>query len=479
MTLTTNITTRADLLQALGVAAELEHLLLCQYAFAAYSAKRSTAEGLDQVQVSKVREWGSAITLVARQEMEHLGLVMNMRSAIGGEPYFKRPNFPQKLDYFGSADLKQTLTPLTADTVARFRFFEQPEPPPPDDYCQQGREMVRSLGASRLAQLGIVERDGGYFPAPELLEHARARRQAGALESVTFSSIQDLYLQIWLGFFVVAEEIGEQELFCGDPDRQIWGGPGSPYAGTMNDLNQYGLDIVRVTDLKSASFAIFEILFQGEGLFAPKAYVEHTHYCLFSTVLTQMRQNPELVACRPVVPNPLTRMHRDITAPDEVNLITCPETREVAVLANQLYELMLYMLLVLYDGENLTTDQRTTLTDAAFFPMMTMFVRPMSEILTQLPAFETGPGNAGPGFELSEPELRLGAAKRDPFPAIQRRLDLAVIAFRGLSILKMKDRYPEIVARLELLGENMKRLADDFRAGFTNVGRTEDVPEGS
>jgi hypothetical protein len=106
--------------------------------------------------------------------------------------------------------------------------------------------------------------------------------------------------------------------------------------------------------------------------------------------------------------------------------------------------------------------------------MMTMFVRPMSEILTQLPAFDTLPGNAGPGFELSEDELRLGAAKLDPLPAIQQRIDAAVVAFQGLSIMRMKNRYPDIVARLRYIAENLTRLADDFRAGFTNVGRTQD-----
>jgi hypothetical protein len=474
MLITTNIRTREDLLDALGVAAELEHLLLCQYLFAAYTLKRSPEEGLDPVQLSKAREWGSSITLVARQEMEHLGLVMNMRSAIGGEPYFKRPNFPQKLDYFGRSELKQTLTPLDRDTVARFRFFEQPHPAPAPSYCQEPRSATDAHRVARLREIRAVERDGGFFPEPELLAHATARHREGALGAVTFSSIQDLYLQLWLGFFVVAAELGEEALFNGDPNRQIWGGPGSPYAGSMNDLNQYGVDIVGVTDLASMSFAVFEILFQGEGLFAPKSYVEHTHYCLFSSILAEMEARPGLVACRPVVQNPLTRLHPDITAPDEVNLIERPETLELAVLTNRLYELMLYMLLVLYGAENLTPEQRVALTDAAFFPLMTMFIRPLAELLTQLPAFDARPGNAGLGFELSERELRLGRAKLDPIGFIQARLDAALVEFDALSILRMHARYPAVVDRLGYVRENLARLVTDWRKGFTNVGRTED-----
>lgn len=219
--ITTNIRTREDLLDALSVAAELEHLLLCQYLFAAYTVKRSPDEGLDAVQLSKAREWGSSVTLVARQEMEHLGLVMNMRSAIGGEPYFKRPNFPQKLDYFGRSDLKQTLTPLDRDTMARFRWFEQPHPAPGPHYCEELRSTAAAHLATRLDEIGAVRREDGFFPKPELHAHAVARQRAGEFGSVSFSSIQDLYLQIWLGFFVVAAAVGERTLFDGDPNRQI------------------------------------------------------------------------------------------------------------------------------------------------------------------------------------------------------------------------------------------------------------------
>ena len=117
--------------------------------------------------------------------------------------------------------------------------------------------------------------------------------------------------------------------------------------------------------------------------------------------------------------------------------------------------------------------QRTTLTDAAFFPMMTMFIRPLSELLTQLPAFADAPGNAGPGFELSSAELRLGAAKNDPFPELQRRLDRLVVGFRQLSIVR-SGAPPQIAERLRYLGENMARLAEDFRHGFDNAGRSQD-----
>ena len=130
------ITTRAQLVDALRLASELEHGLMAQYLFAAYSLKRYDYEGLAPEQVERVRRWASLITLVARQEMEHLGLALNLLSAIGGTPSFSRPNMPQRLDYYGAVKIKLELTRCDLETIKRFQRFEAPdelvEPEPPD-----------------------------------------------------------------------------------------------------------------------------------------------------------------------------------------------------------------------------------------------------------------------------------------------------------------------------------------------------------
>src|SRR5215212_3858002 len=104
------ITSRAELIDALRLATELEHGLMAQYLFAAYSLKRYDYEGLKPEQTERVRRWASLIALVARQEMEHLGLALNLLSAIGGTPSFSRPNMPQRIDYYGETHIKLALT---------------------------------------------------------------------------------------------------------------------------------------------------------------------------------------------------------------------------------------------------------------------------------------------------------------------------------------------------------------------------------
>src|SRR4029078_676446 len=126
--MTPKITTHAELIDALRTASELEHQLMAQYLFAVYSLKRYTWEGLEPVALERVRRWSSSIALIARQEMEHLGLALNLLSAIGGTPSFTRPNMPQRRDYYGEeAGLKLTLTRGDLTTIKRFQHFEAPE----------------------------------------------------------------------------------------------------------------------------------------------------------------------------------------------------------------------------------------------------------------------------------------------------------------------------------------------------------------
>lgn len=465
--MTIELTTREDLINTLHLAAELEHNLMCQYLFAAYSMKRATSEGLSEVQLEKTRGWGALMTLVARQEMEHMGLVLNLLSAIGGTPYFQRPNFPQRKERYGRLGIKSELTRFDNETIKRFQGFEAPHPEPGPEFCATrgvAREDIRALllapqvFTQRPAQATVTATRGAQVPPPE----------------IEFTSVQDLYVSLAAGFVTVVERIGEKNLFTGDVKAEIWGGPGTPYGeGSMDDLSQYGLDLIQVVDLKSAIDAIVEIVEQGEGILAPPDYIEHTHYCIYTNILHDMQDGkPGFDAARPVVRNPLTRMHPDITAPREANIITRPETREIASLFNLTYETMLLMMLFLYGSSPKTKQQRVDLMNAIFFPLMTMFIRPLSEILTQLPAFKDKKGNAGPGFELSKNELVL------PPPAniwseFQKYFDILAHQFDNLWIYELRPADDEIVKRLRYMAENMRRLADDWRAHWKNVGRGE------
>lgn len=445
--MTVPLTTREQLIDALHLAAELEHNLMCQYLFAAYSMKRSTAEGLTEVQVERARGWESQVTLVARQEMEHLGLALNLLAAIGGTPTLTRPNFPQPATYYGDLGILSTLTRFGTDTIRRFQEFEAPHPAPPAGYC---------------AGPGVSKED-----ARALLLAARPDAGADPPEpgTIPYTSVQDLYESLAAGFQYVAGDIGEQELFNGDLNSEIWGGQGSPYEATMDDLNQYGLDIIQVVDLDSALWAIHEIVEQGEGILAPPSYLEHVHYCIFTGVLDAI----DFDAARPVVDNPMVSEHPGVD-PAQVTLLTAPDTVEVAAAFNVAYELMLLLMLHLYDGRvPKTQDESVALMNAIFFPLMTMFVRPLAEVLTTLPAFAEDDGRtAGPGFEISG--IVTAPAPGDVYDEFQGRFDDLAQRLATLSIYDSRPPDDPAVVRLRYLSVAAQRLADDWQAHWQNTG---------
>ena len=107
-------------------AAELEHGIMCQYLYAAFSLKQSEAEGLSPEEAKAVQRWRKRISHVATQEMLHLSLVQNLLSAIGGAPHLSRPNFPHPSTHY-PAGVHLMLLPFGEAALRHFMFLERPE----------------------------------------------------------------------------------------------------------------------------------------------------------------------------------------------------------------------------------------------------------------------------------------------------------------------------------------------------------------
>ena len=117
---------REALIYMLCEAAELEHGIMCQYLFAAFSLKQSQDEGLTAEEVKAVQRWRKQISHVATQEMLHLSLVQNLLSAIGGAPHMSRPNFPHPARHY-PAGVHLALLPFGDQALRHFMFLERPE----------------------------------------------------------------------------------------------------------------------------------------------------------------------------------------------------------------------------------------------------------------------------------------------------------------------------------------------------------------
>ena len=116
---------REALIYTLSKAAELEHLIICQYLYAAFSLKRDGSEGLSSEMVRIVGGWHHQLMEIAEQEMLHLALVQNLLTAVGAGPHFARPNFPVPPRAF-PARIRIELLTFGEEALRHFAFLERP-----------------------------------------------------------------------------------------------------------------------------------------------------------------------------------------------------------------------------------------------------------------------------------------------------------------------------------------------------------------
>ncbi len=358
------IKTREELIYLLTQAAELEHLLVCQYLFTAFSIKRSEKENLTPRQMNAVDEWGQLLLLIARQEMEHLGLVNNILTSIGSMPHFERPNFPNTGNYY---PFPLVLQRLDFETIQRYVCVEKPE--------------------------NVIN--------PLCPEHLKGQTTNDVLSSVSYNSIAELYALLKEGFEKFP--LPDEELFIGPPSAQVGGAELDLNFGRIGaEGGVYDVTLFPVYDRATALQAIKLITEQGEG--TPHLSAEPSHYLRFLEIYKELKkmkeEDPNFDPSRNVVMNPKSYKHSNTLGG---SLITDPRTNEVMAFFNSSYELMLMMLIRFYAHTNETPEEIKTLKFAAFFPFMTMIIRPLGEMLTRMPAFADQPDGprAGAGFELS------------------------------------------------------------------------------
>lgn len=230
------ITTREQLHQYLYGAMQLEHATIPPYLTALYSIRPGT--NADAYHVLRV---------TAVEEMLHLTLAANLLNAVGGTPDLTRPGFvPEYPAYLpdGETDFSVSRRRFSREALETFLSIERPRKAP-DEAAR-----VHDRGHSKRNRLGVQPNQ------PEM----------------QFYSIGEFYHEIWRGVQHLHRELGN-ELFCGDPARQI----------SKEYFYSGGGEIIPVTDLASAKAAIDLIAEQGEGFGGTVYDTEHelAHYYRF------------------------------------------------------------------------------------------------------------------------------------------------------------------------------------------------------
>ncbi|MBM2809334.1 MAG: hypothetical protein HW416_93 [Chloroflexi bacterium] len=347
---------RGQLIYLLREAAELEHAIMCQYLFAAFTMKQSTDEGLTDPQMEAVNRWRKVILGVARQEMLHLALVQNLLTAIGAGPHLTRPNIPSPAGYFPQG-VQMALIPFGERALRHFMFLERPEGMPLADAEGLATETRRR---PLLGDEDIVPRAQDY------------------------ATVGHLYRAIDIGFGWLTAMLGADRLFVG------------PASGQATQKYFGWPQLVQVVDLNSAHRAVDTIVEQGEGV---RGDWQVAHFGRFRDVFDEFmalrQQDPGFDPTRPVIAG-LVREQSGADLP----IISDPATGQIADLFNVANEIVLMGLTRFFAHTDESGEQLDALVGLSV-GMMFDAIKPLGDLLTRLPFGPSHPGSsAGPTFEL-------------------------------------------------------------------------------
>ena len=348
---------RKELTFLLCQAAELEHSVMCQYLYAAFSLKGPSDAGLTPDQRAAIERWRTVILRVADEEMLHWALVQNLLTAVGSAPFVSRPYMPHQAKGY-PAGVQFRLLPFGEAALQHFLYLERPEGMPITD--AEGFEPT------------------GRPLAPMEPTEVIARGQE-------FTTQGHLYRSVELGLADLAAKLGEDRLFIGPAFHQA-------------NESTFGWPALHpITDLASAHRALELIVEQGEGATGDW---QTAHYGRFLGVLEEYRQlrqaDPGFAPAHPVVAAGV-RAVEDI---EPEAYITEPVTIRYSDLFNAIYELLLQLIVRYFAFGHETPEQRAILADSAV-DLMIGAIKPLGLELARLPVGPGHPGaTAGANFQL-------------------------------------------------------------------------------
>jgi len=415
---------REALIYMLCEAAELEHGIMCQYLFAAFSLKQSIEEGLSDAELEAVTRWRRVVSHVATEEMLHLALVHNLLSAVGAAPHFARPNFPAPAHHYPPG-VNLTLVPFGEPALRHFTFLERPE----------GMELEGAAGIDAPVEEAVPLMAEGDI-VPQLQD---------------FATVGHLYRSIEHGIAHLAEKFGERGLFVG------------PRRAQATSASFHWPELVAVIDVESAQQAIDTILEQGEGA---RGDWQSAHFGQFVEILDEYRQlreqNPVFDPVRPV----LFATVRSGERGEGIPLIGDEVTARSADLFNVGYEILLQTLERYFAHTEETDAQLATLAEAAV-ALMLRVLKPLGSAITTLPVGPEHPGmTAGPSFELFYETDYLMPHRAAAWALLEERLRDAVAFCQRLQ----GDAGEPLATTLGPIGDALGEIADSLAAHFGEWG---------
>src|SRR5689334_20908110 len=183
---------RKELTYLLSQAAELEHGVMCEYLYAAFSLKSTAGPGLRADQLKAVERWRRVILAIAAEEMLHWAVVQNLLTAVGSAPYVSRPHMPHQAAGY-PAGVQFRLLPFGEPALRHFVYLERPE----------GVEGADAAGFEQVGPPLPVMEAGDVVPGGQ-----------------DFATVGHLYRSVERGLAHLADVLGEDRLFIGPAFQQ-------------------------------------------------------------------------------------------------------------------------------------------------------------------------------------------------------------------------------------------------------------------
>jgi hypothetical protein len=377
----------------LTAAAEIEHALMTQYLFAAYSLRVVS----DEPHFEQLDEVQRLLLQIAREEMGHLATVQNLLHLIGGPLNFNREHSPYASDIY---PFRFKLEPLTLDSLAKYVVAESPLELPAD-FPQEDRQLYDQIvvRAVRSNDGEPVNHVGPVFARLERLfkDSARGLRDEDFRLDTTARQAR---FEDW-GYEPREAQTGE---------RLIIESPG-------------GADVAQARE--AATKAIRDIGQQGEGFDLPPAGSgqSESHFERFfdifklvaalpadARVTWPVTENPNTTTAPPQPPSLMKMLETVVEAHRSKGRITHPRARAWANLFNLRYRLLLaYLSHFLRLSQDLyVRDNAASLGDRTARGLLLIWtfnemrrLRKIAHKLVRLPRDEQpGEATAGPPFEL-------------------------------------------------------------------------------
>ena len=370
---------RKELTYLLCQAAELEHSLMAQYLFAAFSLRSEPGPGLTGAQLEAVERWRKVILAISAEEMLHWALVQNLLIAVGSAPYVSRPHMPHQAKGYPPG-IQLRLLPFGDAALQHFVYLERPE----------GMDMSDGEGFL----------PAGPVPAPMTADELQPRGQHFTTQGYLYRAIED-------GIVSLADRMGEKQLFIGPHFHQT-------------DAPHVWPELVPITDVASARRTIERIVEQGEGA---RGDWDTAHYGRFLSVLEEYRamvdKDRSFAPAHPAIAAGV----RGVEGVEPDVYITDRVTAAVSDAFNAVYDVLLQMIARYFAFGHETDEQRHVLADVGI-TLMFVAIKPLGLLLARMPVGEGRPDvTAGANFQLAYRASFLLPHRRSAWIRFAERLD--------------------------------------------------------